>query len=284
MSDILAIADTMTNGGCTPEAVLRLQNALLTMPQAEIVTEHIFKTGVYERRITIPPWTVLTGAEHRTPYRVRLERGMIAVNTDDGILTLTAPCEFDAPAGVQRVGRVFADEVVWVDIYDNPDDCRSIETLESRLYVVPDCGLGENRMRLESDRRDFALFLAQMGVTQPDMDAVVQIESDMITMPEGVGVELRESKIHGMGLFATRDFEVGEVLCPGRLDGMRTPAGRFINHSKNPNIKPVKSNDDIHAVAVKFIAKGDEVFVNYRDSMRVNFGIDLPEGMLCQVG
>jgi hypothetical protein len=43
---------------------------------------------------------------------------------------------------------VFEDEVVWVDIYDNPDDCTDIPTLEDRLYVVPACGLGENRKKL----------------------------------------------------------------------------------------------------------------------------------------
>jgi len=99
------------------ERVSRLQTVLLKMPQAGIVTEHIFLDGIYERKITIPPWTVLTGAEHKTPYRVRVERGTIAVNTDTEVKVLTGPAEFDAPAGVQRAGRVFSEEVVWVDVY-----------------------------------------------------------------------------------------------------------------------------------------------------------------------
>jgi hypothetical protein len=129
-------------------AVQRLQDALLEMKQADIVTVHSFKPGVYERTITIPPWTVLTGAEHKTPYRVRLEKGSIAVNTEAGIVILTAPHEFDAPAGVQRVGRVFADEVVWTDIYENPDDCQNVDELEARLCVIPVCGLGDQRRRI----------------------------------------------------------------------------------------------------------------------------------------
>jgi hypothetical protein len=55
--------------------------------------------------------------------------------------------EFDASAGEQRVGRVFDEEVVWVDIYDNFDNCVDISVLEDRLYVVPKCGLGENRVK-----------------------------------------------------------------------------------------------------------------------------------------
>jgi hypothetical protein len=126
-----------------------LQAELLKMSQADIVTEHTFLPGLYERKITIPPWTVLTGAEHKTDYKIRLEKGTIAVNVEDTVKIMTAPMEFEAKAGAQRVGRVFEEEVVWVDIYENSDNCQDIAVLEDRLYVVPDCGLGENRMKLE---------------------------------------------------------------------------------------------------------------------------------------
>lgn len=273
MSELVSV-DSMS-GLCKPGAVERLQSALLKMDQADIVTRHVFKPGVYERTITIPPWTVLTGAAHKTAYRVRLEQGTIAVNTDDGVKVLTAPFEFDAPAGVQRVGRVFADEVIWTDIYANPDDCQCIQTLEARLYEVPACGLGENRLRIDRDRRDFSTFLSQIGFSQTDMDAVVQIESDLIPMPDGFAVELRDSPVHGKGLFVLRDVAAGEVICPGRLNGKRTPAGRYINHSTKPNAEPVKDGDDIHAVAIRDLFAGEEILINYRDSMRVNFGIDI---------
>lgn len=130
------------------EKVVALQDELLQMPQADIVTTHTFLPGVYERKITVPPWTVLTGAAHKTGYRVRLEKGTIAVNRDTEVVVLTAPCEFDAKAGEQRAGRVFEDEVVWVDVYDNADNCQDIPTLEDRLYVVPECGLGDTRKQL----------------------------------------------------------------------------------------------------------------------------------------
>lgn len=131
----------------TPAKILKLQNELLKMEQADIVTEHTFTPSIYERKIIVPPWTVLTGAPHKTAYKVRLEKGTIAVNIGTEVKILTAPCEFDACAGEQRVGRVFEDEVVWVDIYDNPDDCKDIAVLEDRLYVVPECGLGANRVK-----------------------------------------------------------------------------------------------------------------------------------------
>lgn len=142
----------------TTDKIDALTSALLEMPQAEIVTTHTFLPGVYERKITVPPSCILTGAPHKTNYKVRLEKGTIAVNIGDKVKNLTAPLEFDACAGEQRVGWVFDEEVVWVDIYDNPDNCKDIEALEERLYVVPECGLLDNRLKLiASEKATLAL-------------------------------------------------------------------------------------------------------------------------------
>jgi hypothetical protein len=263
-----------------------LQNEILKMPQSEIITEHLFSDGIYERVITIPAWTVLTGAAHKTDYKIRLEKGTIAVNVGTEVKVLTAPCELDAKAGEQRVGRVFEDEVVWRDIYDNPDNCQDLAILEDRLYVVPECGLGENRVALQikNAQNDYSLFLFQIGINQKEMDKIVTIESDLMEMPEGNAVELRKSKIHGLGLFALQDFEVGEIICPGRLDGKRTPAGRFINHSFDSNILPQLVGNDIYAVATRKIHANEELLVDYRASMRVNFGINIMGELPCQDG
>ena len=262
-------------GLATPEKVKALQNELLKMPQANIITTHTFLPGVYERAITIPAWVVLTGAEHKTPYRVRLEKGTIAVNTDDGVKVLTAPCEFEANAGMQRAGRVFDEEVVWVDVYDNPDDCTDLAVLETRLYVVPECGLADSRSEEQKAQVDYGLFLYQLGMTDADVAKVSQIESDLINMPEGFSVELKPSSIHGLGLFATKDFKIGEIVCPGRIDGKRTPGGRFINHAQNNNVQPKLVGDNIFAIASRKINAGDELLVDYRASMRVNFGFEM---------
>jgi hypothetical protein len=263
-----------------------LQENLLQMPQADIVTTHTFKPNVYERAIRIPAWTVLTGAEHKTDYKIRLEKGTIAVNVGDEVKVMTAPCEFEAKAGAQRVGRVFDEEVIWVDIYNNPDNCKDIAVLEERLYVVPTCGLGENRVALmiQNAQNDYNLFVSQLGLDQAQINAIVQIESDLIDMPEGYAVELRDSKIHGKGLFATKRFEAGEVICPGRINGKRTPAGRFINHSFDSNVIPTLVGDDINAVAKRIIHIGEELLVDYRSSMRINFGIALQGELPCQDG
>lgn len=150
-----------------------LEKELLKLPQADIVTEHVFMDGIYERKITIPPWTVLTGAEHKSDYHVRLEKGTIAVNTDDGVKVLTAPCEFSAKAGMQRAGRVFEDEVVWVDIYDNPDNCTDMAVLEDRLYVVPECGLADSRTEEQKAQIAYRAFLYRLNLEDNEVEEVV---------------------------------------------------------------------------------------------------------------
>ena len=262
--------------------VVALQDELLKMEQVEIETVHTFTPGVYERKIIIPPWAVLTGAEHKTDYKVKLEKGTIAVNVDDEIRVLTAPCEFVAKAGAQRAGRVFDKEVVWVDVYENLDNCTDMAVLEERLFVVPECGLADSRTEVQKAKIDYNAFLHQIGMTQSEVDKLVLIESDLMDMPNGFAVELRSSPIHGKGLFAIKDFAVGETVCPGRIEGKRTPGGRFINHAGNCNVTPVKVNNDIYVVAAANIRAGDELLVDYRASIEVNFGLKYQGEKTCR--
>lgn len=224
-----------------------------------------------------PPNTVIVGAEHKTPYKVRLEKGTIAVNIGDEIRILTAPFEMDVPAGAKRAGHVFDEELVWVDIYDNPDDCQDIATIEERLYVIPECGLMSNRIpkQLAEVKSDYELFLTQIGLDQTEVDKIVSIEHDLMEMPKEYFTALKPSKIHGNGLFATKSFRMWEVVCPCRLNGKRTPGGRFVNHSHKNNLMPIKIGDDIYAVASQDIYENEELLLNYRDMMLVNFGIGL---------
>jgi hypothetical protein len=55
---------------------------------------------------------------------------------------MSAPCGIDVgEIGIQRALHTFEEEVIWTDIYPNPDNCRDIEELERRLIVTPEIGL-----------------------------------------------------------------------------------------------------------------------------------------------
>jgi SET domain-containing protein len=57
-----------------------------------------------------------------------------------------------------------------------------------------------------------------------------------------------------------------------------------MNHSTNANVAPEKVGDDLNAIATRNIYRGEELLVNYRESMRVNFGIIIEGEMPCLDG
>lgn len=93
--------------------------------------------------------------------------------------------------------------------------------------------------------------------------------------PLCTGLTLKESPIHGIGLFATEDFKAGIFLGEThiweerRRDWIRTPLGGFINHSEDPNCF---LNENIHhyqgwtmeLYTVKPIPAGSELTVYYK--------------------
>ena len=81
------------------------------------------------------------------------------------------------------------------------------------------------------------------------------------------------SKKAGKGLFAEKDFEVGEELFHagdkdnnddlGTNDWEMTEASMATNHDREPNARLVKDGDNLAVVAIKPINADDEVFVSY---------------------
>src|SRR5512138_1561766 len=97
-------------------------------------------------------------------------------------------------------------------------------------------------------------------------------------------VIVRESPIHGRGVFAARRIETGEIVIEGCrrvltdealaalpaeerrflavMDGqtiLMTPPSRFVNHSCEPNARGTNRAD----VAIRAIDAGEEVTVDY---------------------
>ena len=76
----------------------------------------------------------------------------------------------------------------------------------------------------------------------------------------------------GKGLFAEKDFEVGDKLFhagekdegeSGLIDWEMTEASMATNHDRDPNVIVTKDGDTLTAVARKPIQADDEVFVSY---------------------
>jgi SET domain-containing protein len=83
----------------------------------------------------------------------------------------------------------------------------------------------------------------------------------------------------------TADIEPGEVIGIARVGLKRTPLGRYINHSANPNATGRYANGNIEVIATRHIrgdgsllCDGEEITVCYRESVK------LSKVMPCQVG
>jgi len=78
--------------------------------------------------------------------------------------------------------------------------------------------------------------------------------------------EVRNSSIEGFGIFATKDFNKGDVIGYGTFDGCRTIAGRYTNHSKHPNagFYYFRNNENMILLANGYIESDEEIVVNYR--------------------
>jgi hypothetical protein len=76
-----------------------------------------------------------------------------------------------------------------------------------------------------------------------------------------------KSKISGKGIFAKKDFIIGNKIGFGLKDNNRTYLGRYVNHSPMCNAKFLflKENNDSVLIAVKPINKDEEIVANYRD-------------------
>ena len=95
-------------------------------------------------------------------------------------------------------------------------------------------------------------------------------------LPESITI--KESKIEGLGVFATQDIQVNTDLGISHVyderfpdNYIRLPLGAFINHHEMPNCKAIVSESDpllgklkhIRIIAIKDIEEGEEATLNY---------------------
>jgi len=78
---------------------------------------------------------------------------------------------------------------------------------------------------------------------------------------------LKNSDIHGKGLFINREVQKNEVIGYALSNNERTYLGRYTNHSPEYNAKflAIKNSSDMITVAYKKIKIGEEILVNYRN-------------------
>lgn len=256
------------------------ERELLTHPQVDCPVVHHFGPGVCIREVFMPAGTIAIGHRQKFDQLNIMIRGKVLVAKDDGTTQiLTAPMIFTGKAG-RKIGYVMED-MVWQNVYatdlKDPNEVENFFIEKSEQWHEDRA----SRFAVESvaraaDRNDYTLLLEQCGIPHSQARQQSENKSDQIWVDSSI-TRVAESPIEGKGLFATAAIQQGQVICPARIDGKRTQAGRFTNHSLFPNAKMVSlPNGDIDLVATTDIegckggSMGTEITIDYRQALSLS--------------
>jgi len=263
-------------------ALKEAEEIMLDMPQADCPVVHRFGDGIYIREVTMPAGVLAIGHIQKFAQNNFLLQGKIAMLGDKGVKVLEAPLFFVGDPG-RKIGFVM-ETVVWQNIWATDEtDIDKLEAMymdksAANVLKAEEIDAIEYAMR-EEDRADYDAVIEASPFTHDEVKTQVENQEDRVEMPvEWASViTQRNSNIHGKGMFLTWPVEKDSVLGPARLGGMRTPLGRYVNHSKTPNAYPqVMDNGDIYFVANRDIAgcqggsNGEEITIDYRDALRLS--------------
>jgi len=117
-----------------------LENAMLFSQDTRIAKgnsdmfplKHSFSEGVYIREMFMQKGGLVIGKLYKISHTWFLLKGELEVATDEGTEHYTAPCYVNAPEGTKRVLHAIED-VIFVNVYPNPDNITDIEQLEDML-------------------------------------------------------------------------------------------------------------------------------------------------------
>lgn len=257
------------------ESLLRYESMAKKMPQVDIPVTHRIHGGMYAREITIPKDTILTGHIYKFDHFDVMISGDITVSTDTGeTKRFTGYNCFKGMAGKKRAG-VAHEDTTWITFH--PVTGKDGDEIQKRITAET---FEELKFFNESvNNADYELLVSQSNMTQHQITEQVTNGSDQIKMPMGYeNIYTAKSFIHGEGLYSHTKINANSVICPSRIQGNRTPAGRYTNHAVQPNAYMTTENNDIMLVSNRDIEANEEITINYRDTLTMRFS----KGDLCQ--
>jgi quercetin dioxygenase-like cupin family protein len=116
------------------EQVERLQGEMLSMPQAELATEHCFSPGMYMRKVFRPAGTLIVGKVHKEPHFFLCAKGEIIAWTENGMKKLQAGDVVESKPGTKRVTLAVTDAI---GITIHRTDKTDLDEIEADL-IEPD--------------------------------------------------------------------------------------------------------------------------------------------------
>ena len=259
------------------DKIRRFEAALMSMPQVDMQTSSLIHGSMYARTIFIPGGTAVTGTLTKLD-NVCIVNGDITVTTDNGMQRLIGFHVLPATKGYKRVGYAH-DDTYWTTIIHT--DAKTVEEAEDAM-TDESAILQTRRKGIQFDwaskaRSDYNQFIREYGLPLGFIDARMRQTNDLIETDACYrNMVMQPSPIHGIGVFANRVIMPNEIIAPARRDEKRCIAGRFTNHSHDPNAEfvPTGINDHVDMIATRKIEVGEEITVDYRISGQVAYAID----------
>ena len=265
----------------TEEKVQQLEAEFLKHEQVDCPVVHRFGPNIYIREVTIPAGTLSIGHYQKTEHLNIMISGRVTMVNEDGSKNeLIAPQVFVSKPG-RKIGYIH-EKMVWQNVYATLET--DVEKLES-MFLEKSITWQENQkaqnllltLDHSSDVADYYLAIAEYGFDHETVRKQTENMDDQIPMPFGnYKMMIANSRIDGKGVFATGNIAQGEVIAPARIDGKRTPVGRYSNHAKNANgIMVLRDNGNIDLVANKAINGcqggnlGEEITIDYRQALNL---------------
>ena len=264
------------------EGIEQVEAGMLNLPQVDCPVAHHFGPGIYIREVTVPKGTfVVTNAQRFDHINILLQGKALIQRGNEQVL-LEAPLFFIGPPG-RKMGMAL-ETIVWQNVYATEET--DIDKLEEMFFDKSDTWQSHNKDVLAAqsvdrsvDREDYAKVIAEMGFSEQEARAVSENVDDQIPMPHAWATvaAVRNSVIEGKGMFMSWPVVAGTIIAPARINELRTPAGRYVNHAKDPNCRMVKDGSgDIYLVSIRDISgckggdAGEELTVDYRQAVECN--------------
>jgi len=123
-------------------------------------------------------------------------------------------------------------------------------------------------------------FLKEFDFSESDLIAwMKEMDKYNLLEVESKKYHKSESKVHGIGIFASDNISKGDVVGAATIGDQRLTIVRWINHSDKPNVEFIELKDKEHpsikaiCIAKENLNKNDELLVDYRHERLDNEGM-----------
>lgn len=258
------------------DGIEQAEAAMLNMDQVECPVSHFFGPNLYVREVFVPAGSVVITHSHKKEHLNILLKGRGLLTIDGVTREIEAPFMFVGKKG-RKVGMALED-VVWQNIFATSET--DIEKLEEMLFDKSETFTEFNKSCLEAqslssevDRISYLDAIQELGLSEKEVSDFFDSKPEKMDITHGHQlVSVRDSSIHGSGLFLSLPIKEGGVVCAAMMGGVITKFGKSVNHSESPNCKVSRgANGDLFLVATQYISGcsggdyGTEITVNYVD-------------------